>query len=410
MPNPAIHSAIEELLLRDHFACIPNLGGFLLKSSSPTVNGYTQELKPTHSLLLFNAQLQTNDGQLAHLLSVSTGLSYKDALLQIDAFVTDIRFQLLKKHYATFFPFGNFFHNEHKGIFFVPRQQFNLHLPNFGLQPLKWNTALPKIARKNTGAHQQKAHTLETPFSPITTNSIPEDAHVMSVSPEHIAHSESKSHTNIWWKIAAGFAIISVSALTLTISLMTWMGAYQERQQMANLTPSMNDFRPTNAENIAPVTQTEIAKESDIIYVNGKLIRTNQKKQINPAQSHSYEPTTIPSIHNTYAITKQLASKEGNSGSKGSVANSADFYELILQQSGTYFLVGGSYLTTKAAEIECQQWINKGTFATVFKPVNSSFHKIVLGRFQTKEEVQAYSVTINMIPRANLSMLRWDLR
>lgn len=120
MPNPAIHNAIEELLLRDQFACIPSLGGFLLKASSPTVNGYTQELKPTHSLLVFNAQLQNNDGQLAHLLSVSTGLSYKDALTQIDSFVADIRLQLNKKRYATFFLLGTSFITNTKEYFLFP--------------------------------------------------------------------------------------------------------------------------------------------------------------------------------------------------------------------------------------------------------------------------------------------------
>ena len=405
MPNPAIHNAIEELLLRDQFACIPNLGGFLLKASSPTVNGYTQELKPTHSLLVFNAQLQNNDGQLAHLLSVSTGLTYKDALAQIDSFVADIRLQLNKKRYATFFPFGNFFHNEHKGIFFVPRQQFNLHLPNFGLQPLKWNSGLPKAARNSSSTIPQEVNTLEIPFSSPNSFGIPEDAQVVSVSAEHITQSELQSHTNIWWKVAAGFAIISVSALTLSISLMTWMGAYQERQQYANLTPALPSLSHTTTENNSGSNDL---KETNIVYINGKLIRMNKPTENNPAptQTESQANTTIEK--NTTEI--ETVSTDNADVKAITFHSSSDFHEHLLNKKGSYFLVGGSYLTTKAAEIECQQWFLKGTPATVFKPVKSSFHRIVLGRFQTKEEVQAYSVTIDMIPGANLSMFRWDLR
>jgi hypothetical protein len=405
MPNPAIHSAIEELLLRDQFACIPSLGGFLLKASSPTVNGYTQELKPTHSLLVFNAQLQNNDGQLAHLLSVSTGLSYKDALAQIDSFVADIRIQLNKKRYATFFPFGNFFHNEHKGIFFVPRQQFNLHLPNFGLQPLKWNSSIPKAARNSSGAIPQEVNTLEIPFSSPHSFGIPEDAQVMSVSSEHIAQSELQSHTNIWWKVAAGFAIISVSALTLSISLMTWMGAYQERQQYANLTPALPSLSHTTTENDSASNDL---KETNIVYINGKLIRINKPTENNPVPTQTEAQSNATIEKNTNAI--ETVSTDNSDVKAITFHSSSDFHEHLLNKEGSYFLVGGSYLTTKAAEIECQQWFLKGTPATVFKPTKSSFHKIVLGRFKTKEEVQAYSVTINMIPGANLSMFRWDLR
>ena len=408
MPNPAIHNAIEELLLRDQFACIPSLGGFLLKASSPTVNGYTQELKPTHSLLVFNAQLQNNDGQLAHLLSVSTGLSYKDALIQIDSFVADIRLQLNKKRYATFFPFGNFFHNEHKGIFFVPRQQFNLHLPNFGLQPLKWNSTTQKAARNSSGAIPQEVNTLEIPFSSPHSFGIPEDAQVMSVSSEHIAQSELQSHTNIWWKVAAGFAIVSVSALTLSISLMTWMGAYQERQQYANLTPTLPTLSKTTAENNSASTQSNDLKETDIVYINGKLIRMNKPTENNTAPTQTEVPSNATIEKNTNAV--EAVSTDNSDVKAITFHSSSDFHEHLLNTEGSYFLVGGSYLTTKAAEIECQQWFLNGTPATVFKPVKSSFHKIVLGRFKTKEEVQAYSVTIDMIPGANLSMFRWDLR
>lgn len=408
MPNPAIHSAIEELLLRDQFASVPGLGGFLLKASAPTVNGYTQELKPTHSLLVFNAQLQNNDGQLAHLLSVSVGLTYKDALIQIDSFVADIQLQLNKKRYATFFPFGNFFHNEHKGIFFVPRQQFNLHLPNFGLQPLKWNASNGKSSRNTSSSISKESNTLEIPFPSPHTLETPEDAQVMSVSSEHIAQSEHHSHTNIWWKIAAGFAIISVSTLTLSISLMTWMGAYQERQQYANLSPELTILSRTTSKNQTAAASSETNKESSIVYVNGKLIRMDKPTEDNSTskQADGNANSTIETDTNP----EESKTTEHLEANQHTFSTSSDFHEYLLNKKGSYFLVGGSYLTTKAADIECQQWFYKGTPATVFKPVKSSFHRIILGRFQTKEEVQAYSVTINMIPGANLSMFRWDLR
>ena len=234
MPNLGLHTAIQELLLRDQFACIPRLGGFLLRPADSTVNAYTKELKPTHSQLVFNPQLSENDGQLAHLISVSQGIGYKDAMLQIEAIVSELNTQLQQKRYATFFPFGNFFQNENKGVFFVARQQLNLHLPNYGLQPLKWDSKV--IAEIKPFANSQNSISPHTSTSHALPSE-PEEAQIVAVSEEHIEAIEKKQQGNVWWNVAASFAVISVSALTLTIASLTWVGAYQEKQAYASLNP-----------------------------------------------------------------------------------------------------------------------------------------------------------------------------
>lgn len=191
MPDLALHTAIQELLIRDNFAGIPGLGGFLLKPADPTVNAYTKELKPTHSHLVFNAQLKDNDGQLAHLVSISQGISYKEAMVQIDLVVTELKNQLNNKRYATFFPFGNFFQNENKGIFFVARQQFNLHLPNYGLQPLKWESQKQQKTSASYDTSTSKfiaSSALESEEKPV------EEALVIGVSDEIIAKLAATVH------------------------------------------------------------------------------------------------------------------------------------------------------------------------------------------------------------------------
>ncbi len=396
MPNLALHTAIEELLLRDQFACIPQLGGFLLKASDSTVNAYTKELKPTHSQLVFNAKLSENDGQLAHLLSVASGISYKEALAQIEISVAELKSQLNQKRYATFFPFGNFFHNEHKGIFFVARQQFNLHLPNYGLQPVKWEQNIAKSQALKTAK-----------VLPIGSNLSPskiEEATVMAVSEEHADSVASKHQSNTWWQIAAGFVVISISALTLTIATMTWLEAYQERQQYASMMP----VQGTEIRNNKDVSATDIHKKdgnsaAEFIYVNGKLIQISSNTASSSRNTNESTSKTPP----THSVLEE------NSIETSSVANipsSEEYLTQLLNQQGTIFIVGGSYMTANAAQIECQQWIKLGTPATIFKPKNASFYRIVLGRFKSKQDAQDYSVTMKTIPQASLSMVRWDIK
>ena len=392
MPNTALHTAIQELLVRDNFAGIPGLGGFLLKPADSTVNAYTKELKPTHSQLIFNVQLNDNDGQLAHLLSVTQGISYKDAMGQIELAVTELKSQLNQKKYATFFPFGNFFQNDNKGIFFVARQQFNLHLPNYGLQPLKWETQKTQLKSQSnipTASNREAAQITEPTSERI------EEAQVIGVSEEHIHNAESKQSNNVWWSIAASFAVVSVSALTLSIATLTWFGAYKERQAYASMVPN-SGVNPNDNSEINQPQNTE----ADFVYVNGKLIR------INSAQNHGLNKTAT----NNSSNEESMVSVEKPFIEEIDLLNPEVYLNHILEQKGSYFLVGGSYITQKAAKIECKQWNGAGNPATILKPSNSSFYRIILGRFESKEQAQDFSVNIKTIPGASISMTRWNLR
>lgn len=390
-----INNAIQELLLRDQFVSIPGLGGFLLRPADSTVNAYTKELKPTHSQLVFNAQLKENDGQLAHLISVTQGIGYKDAMIQIESVVSELQVQLNVKRYATFFPFGNFFQNENKGIFFVARQQFNLHLPNYGLQPLKWDRA--NLDWNNA---QKQAKTALTSFAnPALAEPTEEEAQIVGVSEEHVETIQKKQHGNIWWNIAASFVIFSVSALTLTIATMTWLGAYQERQALASMSPDFSNSK-TNSEIAAKPTQPT---ESDFVYINGKLIKIK-----NSATKNQETSIVEDKILSEVSGLENVAPFE--SIEKSQLLNPDTYLNYLLDKNGSYFLVAGSYITPKAAQIECRQWNSLGTPAAIFKPKNSSFYRIVLGRFLSKEDATNYSVTIKTFQGASISMTRWNLR
>lgn len=378
MVQPALNNAIESVLLKEQFVCIPRLGSFFLKEAEATINNYTGEIKPSHSLLAFNAQLIENDGNLAHALSKELGVSYKEAMSLLSDKVDELKRQIQQKKYASFFPFGNFFLNKQGEIFFVPRQQYNLHLPNFGLQSLKWERQQKPVQTSNWS----KEPIIESPA---------EDAVVVSFSEEHISQSENEHRSNPLWKIAASFAVISVSALALSIAVMSWIGIYNEGQQMA----SMSSLTTPKQSLEAPTPKQEY------VYVNGKLLKLEGKAPTNN--------TLTAEVKDVNEIQKIEAVVEAPTSDKR-ILSIEEFQKVLLnEQNGQYFLVGGSYLTKRAAELECQQWNAKGLNATLFKPSGSSLLKVILGRFQTKEDVKNFTVNITGIPEGSLSMTRWNI-
>ena len=385
MLKPALHTAIESVLLKESFVCIPGLGSFLLKDAEASINPYSGEIKPSHSVIAFNAQIADNDGQLVHSISKELSLSYKEALDFLENEVQVLRNQIESKKYASFFPFGNFFLNKSGKIFFVPRQQYNLHLPNYGLKNLKWES------------NQTKSQNEWVKPQVVSETTSTEDATVVSLSNEHIEKNESTHRLNPIWNIAASFAIISVSLLTIGIAALSWVGVYNESQQLAGMSnvPSVNK-------------SSESAPEQQYVWVNGKLLNLNEKAETtHNTQKKTEVSSSETAIENT-TIAQKSTVLEGDNQS--AIMDVKSYLEDILNnQKGQYFLVGGSYLTQKAAELECAQWNNKGLNATILKPASSSFKKIVLGRFSTKQDVQEFIVNIKGIPEGSLSITRWNI-
>ena len=384
MLNPAFHTAIESVLLKESFVCIPGLGSFFLKDAEASINPYSGEIKPSHSVIAFNAQIVDNDGQLVHSISKELSLSYKEALDLLENEVQALKNQIESKKYASFFPFGNFFLNKTGKIFFVPRQQYNLHLPNYGLKTLKWEANQPKS--QNEWVKQVVSETTPT-----------EEATVVSLSDEHIEKNESTHRLNPIWNIAASFAIISVSLLTIGIAALSWVGVYNESQQLAGMS------------NIPSVSKTPAtAPTQQYVWVNGKLLDLNKNSELDQNTKKSSEVTSSETaIENTTSAQTSIVPE----GDKESAIMDVESYlkAILNNQQGQYFLVGGSYLTQKAAELECKQWNNKGVNATILKPASSSFRKVILGRFSTKQDVQEFIVNIEGIPEGSLSITRWNI-
>jgi hypothetical protein len=242
-----------------------------------------------------------------------------------------------------------------QGYFFVPKSQNNINTQSFGLKPLKWIAKSPSI-------NESKIK--------IEANSIIdiEDASVVEIGNEEIISKERKNNSNLVWRVAANFVLISITFATLYTSSVTWIRISEKNNVEASHTSTINHNTEVNTESIKSNTnkKQKEAKEN-FVFINGKLISLNKN------------------------IEKKSDIQE--------IMSLDEFRGQIKSQIGNYFIVGGSYLTQKAAELECKNWNALGINATYIRVKGSSLNRIIVQRFSNAKEASDYLVNLKETPK-----------
>ncbi len=422
MAQNQILISVTELLSKNQFVQIENLGSFFLKEMDASFNPFTHEVKPRHTQIVFNADLSQNDGVLAQYLMSQYGLSFKEANSLISNWVLNTKAKLVEKKYLSFHPLGNFFYNDTTGLFFVGRSQANLHSHNFGLKPLIWD---PKIHHKLDSKSNQTSVETKIETATIDENTI-EDAELVDVSTEYSENPNhlQKTKRNIVWNIAATFAIIAVGATVLYFGAQTISDLNNKNTQTASSAPELT------IQNSKELTPTEDQVLTNTAATEHTTDLTSPEKE---SQNQDVAVTSTSSTDkNTIAKKGTIAEKSGVNASKNeqksrfvviagrvieikpkkakevsssdTLMNADAFRAQIVQEKGAFYVVGGSYLTENAAKIEIRQWNKLHREATYFHVSESSLIKIVLKRFKSQKDASEFAVSIKEIPTQSISI------
>lgn len=127
---------INELLLNKDCVIIPGLGGFVANYKSSFLNPATHTFTPPARRIAFNASLNTNDGLLAHTIATHEGVSYTEALENVQRFVDEIQHRLATGEQVVLEKIGTLRFDAEKRIQFDPLQSENYLLDSFGLSPI----------------------------------------------------------------------------------------------------------------------------------------------------------------------------------------------------------------------------------------------------------------------------------
>ena len=124
---------IKDLLYRYECVIIPGFGAFLTQYQSARIDGVTNIFHPPGKVLLFNRQLQTNDGLLANYVASAENCSYELALQKIRNFTGRLSLQLSERQTISLKNIGEFYLNDEHSVQFTPSGKNNFSPASFGL-------------------------------------------------------------------------------------------------------------------------------------------------------------------------------------------------------------------------------------------------------------------------------------
>lgn len=426
MAQNQILISVTELLSKNQFVQIENLGSFFMKEMDASFNPFTHEVKPRHTQIVFNADLSQNDGVLAQYLMMQYGLTFKEANSLISNWVLSTKAKLVEKKYLSFHPLGNFFYNETTGLFFVGRSQANLHPHNFGLKPLIWD---PKIHQKVDS--QKSKVVVETTLESISIQeSEIEEAELVDVTHDLNENSEhvQKTKRSLVWNIAASFAAFAIGATVLYFGAQTIV-VLNNNAQTASSSPELNspnsqttvplsesnkDIQQNdNSEELtSPEKENTNAENSENTGASSTVVSNKNEGTLNSNVTSTSTKNSVKSKNKSRFIVvagrvieiKPKSTTKVSKSNNDTLLTSDEFRSEIVSNKGNYYVVGGSYLTENAAKIEIRQWNKLHREATYFHVAESSLIKIVLKRFKSQQEASEFAVSIKDIPTQSISV------
>lgn len=154
---------ISDLLYRYECVIIPGFGAFLTQYQSAKIDTITATFSPPGKAVMFNRQLQTNDGILANYVASVENCSYTIALQRIRNFTGDLSFQLSEGKTITLDKVGAFHLNDEHTVQFEPSKNSNFNTAAFGLAPFTTQEISREVYKKEVAALEEKAPILFTP-------------------------------------------------------------------------------------------------------------------------------------------------------------------------------------------------------------------------------------------------------
>lgn len=156
-----IASYISELLYSHNCVIIPGFGGFVASYRPSVADTKKHVYYPPSKFIAFNENLQTNDGLLAHHISLKRHVPYEEALDFIKAFAQNLKEQLASRRKVAIADIGSFSLVKDR-LVFEPSQN-NFLANSFGLSPVQ---ATP-VKRLQTIERAQRELTNEGHKNPV---------------------------------------------------------------------------------------------------------------------------------------------------------------------------------------------------------------------------------------------------
>lgn len=162
-----IRNLVSELLAGHDCVIIPGFGGFIGSYMPAQIDPVNHTFQPPSKKLMFNINLRHNDGLLSTAVAQVLEISYSEACLRIEDFVTETIQELNSGGSVIFNRVGRLYPGPEGTIQFEQSRTSNLHPESFGLAtfiapPVQRNQTLFDSGRKRTA----KTESIRSTFLP----------------------------------------------------------------------------------------------------------------------------------------------------------------------------------------------------------------------------------------------------
>tara|TARA_Y100000589_G_scaffold332268_1_gene391020 strand:+ start:3194 stop:4177 length:984 start_codon:yes stop_codon:yes gene_type:complete len=135
-----INKYISSLLSEHNCVIIPNFGGFVANYESARIDNNSQFIYAPKKSIVFNKSLQSNDGLLINEIATIEGKTFKQAKIELDKYVLDLK-ESLRLHKKVFLnDVGTLILGSEENILFVQSNSHNHLLDSFGLYTIQYPT------------------------------------------------------------------------------------------------------------------------------------------------------------------------------------------------------------------------------------------------------------------------------
>lgn len=136
---------IIQLIKSHNCVIVPDFGGFIANYESAWINDGIGIIYPPYKQVLFNANLRQNDGLLAHAIVLANGMSYNDALNEIEGAVKSWKKCLTDGDRLQLGEIG-FLFQQGSQIIFEQSRELNLLLQAYGFKQIPFSRFIEKPA------------------------------------------------------------------------------------------------------------------------------------------------------------------------------------------------------------------------------------------------------------------------
>ncbi len=150
---------ISELLYKNECVIIPRFGGFVARHVPAKINEDGSLVSPPSKSVLFNRNLQNNDGLLVNFIMEQRSISYDEASNVCNSFSEACEQNLFSDQRLELNEVGVFYLDNEKNIQFEPQNNINYLIEAFGLFPV---SATPLIGEQTAQIIDLKDRTIVT--------------------------------------------------------------------------------------------------------------------------------------------------------------------------------------------------------------------------------------------------------